>query len=591
MSVINAAQASTVIDLSHWKSGDSTIDKFQFIEDHTYKLAIDSIAESSDWISPESGVTNRGFSDYPSWITFDLNNPTDTDKKIVVEYVDASAETIDLYYRLKGSREDFNHEHFSYNAASEGRSVSFYRPAFSITVPANSNIEVFYRLFQGNVFPMHRFDTMRIWEEKAFYRTGNIELSLLMILLCTELSMGLATLIAYFSTRDRLFLYYTAFAFSAASLFASLSGIWGYFVMTEHYQLCMVVLQINICQITAILFVRKFLNIAEHLPKVNTFLLLVVAIDVIGVLLNLFGKPYLSRIIIDYTAIGYFILIPLGLYAHKKRVPHALLFSCSWLIFIVGMVLASLRYRGYIANTPLSEWLIYFGGFVEIFLLTTVLVLRFRHMQHEKLVIEREHRQHLVNAARVLEEKVNEQTQQLRIAKTRAEREARTDPLTGLPNRRSFFENAQAFLLRSRRKNDPSVYLLMIDIDHFKRINDTYGHAAGDAILHDVAKILKGVVRCTDLISRLGGEEFAIVMEGVTDSEAQKLTERLHFAIENNEFTHNQQVMSVTISIGSASWDQNLTLDQLMRKADNALYDAKSQGRNQIVYANPIALA
>jgi signal transduction histidine kinase/CheY-like chemotaxis protein/class 3 adenylate cyclase len=382
--LFHSAQAQPAIDLADWRSGDSTVDRFQFIEDSSHALTIDDVVNREDWQTPQAGVVNRGLSGSPSWIRIELINPKPGDQRVMLEYVDASVESIDLYYRLKGSGAPFERQTFVYNKPVEARPAAFYRPSFPIEVPAASTMEIYYRLFQGDYFPMHRFDSMRVWEEKAFYRAGHIEFALLMVLFCAELFMGIAALIAFVATKDRLFIYYAVFAVTAASLFSSASGVWGYLIASRHYELWMVVLQINICQITAMLFVRRFLQLAEHFPLIDKIILAVVAVDVLGVVLNLLGYPYLSRVIIDYTAYCYVLLVPLGIYAHKKGVQQALMFTCSWIVFIVGMALASLRYRGYIADTALNEWLIYFGGFVEVFLLTSVILFRVRSMQLDK---------------------------------------------------------------------------------------------------------------------------------------------------------------------------------------------------------------
>ncbi|EOD80349.1 GGDEF domain protein [Grimontia indica] len=584
-SVSGLVSAKTTIDLSQWESGGSTVDKFRFIDDPSHQLTIDDVASLADWQRPQKGVVNRGFSTLPTWISFRLSNPEPVSKKIIVEYVEPSVETIDFYSRLKSGEGTFTHQRFVYTQPTDSRPVSFYRPAFSVDVPPESEVEVYYRLFQGSDFPMHKFDSMRVWEESDFYHSTHVELSLLVILLCVEIAMGLSTLLAYFATKDRLYLYYTAFAFSAASLFAAFSGVWSYLIASQHYELWMVVLQINICQLVAILFVRHFLNVPEHLPRVDKVMLAVVAVVAVGVVLNLFGQPYLSRIIIDFTAIGAFSLIPLGIYAHKKKVPHALLFSGSWVFFAIGMALASARLRGYIADSAFAEWLIYFGGLIEVILLTTVMILRFRHMQREKQRIEDKHWKYLENAAHVLEERVKEQTKQLYEAKALAEKEARTDLLTGLPNRRSFFEGAQQFIERAKRNTSPSVHLLMIDIDHFKKVNDTHSHACGDAVLRHIGNILNHSLRKTDLLSRLGGEEFAVVMENTPEDAAQTMTERLRSAVEETDILFEDQFIHVTISVGMATWHHTQNLDQLLQNADHALYQAKREGRNRIVYA------
>jgi diguanylate cyclase (GGDEF)-like protein len=582
---VSSANELAAIDLSKHASGDSTVDQYQYyVQGFTERLELNDVLQIADWIQPQPSEVTHGFSDSPSWMKFSLANPTDKLKDIILEYVDASAQTIDVYYRKQGSNLHFQHMNFTFNAPIEDRPVAFYRPAFPLHVPAQEVYEVYIRIFQGNDFPMHSFTSMRIWDVKSFNRASHIEMVLLIILLCTEIFMGIATLIAFAFTRDTLFLYYAGFAFSGVLLFSGLSGVWSYFIVGSGFELWMVVLQISICQIAAILFVRRFLNIKQNLPWVDSLLLAIVWVGIIGVILNLTGSPYFSRIIIDYTAFAYLFLLPVGLNAQKKGVPHALLFTSSWLVFILGMAISSLRYRGYIADSFWTEWLIYFGGFIEAFLLTTVMALSMRDLFREKQVMENNHRIFLENSADELSKKVWEQTKLLQHAKDTAEEEARTDMLTGLTNRRSFFELAERFIERAKRSKHESLYLLTIDIDKFKVVNDTFGHAAGDAVLVEVAQTIQKITRSVDLVSRLGGEEFGVVMENESRGGVEELCERLREGIAQLQVRFEGNLIPVTISIGVACWAKDIPWNIFMQASDKALFKAKSQGRNCVVH-------
>jgi len=191
----------------------------------------------------------------------------------------------------------------------------------------------------------------------------------------------------------------------------------------------------------------------------------------------------MSRIIIDFTAIGYFFLIPIGLHAQRKGIPHAMLFVSSWGIFVIGMVMASARLRGYIPDSFASRWAIYIGGIIEVILLATIMVLYIRLLQKEKALAQQRHLKSLEQAASLLSVQVDEKTQQLIRAKEKAENEARIDMLTGLTNRRAFIEGANKYIARAKRNDEDSLYMAMLDIDYFKRVNDTYGHATGDSVL------------------------------------------------------------------------------------------------------------
>ena len=581
----STANASPSIDLSSHASGTATTDQYEYyVEDFTERLTIEDILEVEDWIKPGLGEVTHGFSDSASWMRFDLVNSTQNTKDLILEYVDASVETIDVYYRQRGSGLKFERLNFTFTDHPDNRHVPFYRPAFSLDIPPAETYEVYVRIFQGNDFPMHSFTSMRIWDEKPFYRAGQKQLVMLIVLLCTELFMVVATLIAFAATRDTLFLYYAGFAFSGILLFSGLGGVWSYFIAGGGFQLWMVVLQISICQVAAILFVRRFLNIKQHMPWIDAMLLAMVWVDLVGIILNLTGTPYFSRIIIDYTAFAYLFLLPIGIHAHRKGVPHALLFTSSWIIFILGMALASLRYRGYIADTFWAEWLIYFGGFIEVFLLTTVMALRMRDTFVEKQAIEENHRMFLENAADELSQKVHEQTQLLEQARDAAEAEARTDMLTGLTNRRSFFESAEQYLERAKRSQLNDLYLLTIDIDNFKTVNDSFGHAAGDTVLVEVAHTIEKVTRNVDMVARIGGEEFAVILENDNLGGVEELCERLRMAVAQLQVRFGNDVIPVTISIGVACWAQGMPWNILMQASDQALYKAKNKGRNCVVH-------
>ena len=132
----------------------------------------------------------------------------------------------------------------------------------------------------------------------------------------------------------------------------------------------------------------------------------------------------------------------------------------------------------------------------------------------------------------------------------------------------------------------PPVSLLMIDIDHFKKINDTYGHQAGDTVLSGLAGLIKEKLRETDLLARYGGEEFCLVATGTEQAGALVLAERVRALVEQASFLHDKTPITVTISIGISTWEASLKEDheELIRRADAALYRAKNQGRNRACF-------
>ena len=163
---------------------------------------------------------------------------------------------------------------------------------------------------------------------------------------------------------------------------------------------------------------------------------------------------------------------------------------------------------------------------------------------------------------------------------------ATTDELTNLYNRRHFLSLAEQTLSRSRRYNEP-LALLMCDIDFFKHINDTFGHAVGDQVLQQVADIIRSTLRDTDIAGRIGGEEFAIMLVQTNLNNAQEVAERLRQKIEESHIhLEDGQLVPLTISIGVSIPVYPLeTLATLLQHADQGLYQAKRSGRNKVCIA------
>ncbi|MEO6444870.1 MAG: sensor domain-containing diguanylate cyclase, partial [Gemmatimonadaceae bacterium] len=161
---------------------------------------------------------------------------------------------------------------------------------------------------------------------------------------------------------------------------------------------------------------------------------------------------------------------------------------------------------------------------------------------------------------------------------------AHTDPLTAVLNRRALSERLSAELERVKRY-ESTVSLLLIDIDHFKRVNDNYGHLVGDDVLMDVGALLQRAVRTVDVVARYGGEEFVIVLPETGEVGATVFAERVRELIEEHEFSHaGGRTLRLTASVGVATYTSPdlETVEDLLARADQGLYRAKAEGRNRV---------
>jgi diguanylate cyclase (GGDEF)-like protein len=193
--------------------------------------------------------------------------------------------------------------------------------------------------------------------------------------------------------------------------------------------------------------------------------------------------------------------------------------------------------------------------------------------------------QEALESARTYQAELEEHQSRLRRLNMQLHAQAITDPLTGLYNRLALTQQLNQAVARAKRADEP-ISLLLIDVDHFKSFNDTYGHLAGDDALRRLAEIIRSTAREADSAARYGGEEFVVVLPATAAEGAATVAERIRQAVQRAQWTHR----AITISIGVVTRQAGhlrCSAELLFEDADQALYRAKNDGRNRIVIAGP----
>lgn len=218
------------------------------------------------------------------------------------------------------------------------------------------------------------------------------------------------------------------------------------------------------------------------------------------------------------------------------------------------------------------------GSLILVFMYHRIRLERNRQHELENRVTER------TVELRSANEKMQEQLQKINVLQEKLHDEAIRDPLTGLFNRRYLDEILIREIARAQRGNY-DIGLMLLDIDHFKQINDLYGHAAGDLVLVTLSKHLKSKIRVADIPCRIGGEEFLLVLPGMSEEMTQQRAEEFRKHIEAMRIPHNGNSLKLTASIGVASYPKNgENWENLYHVADQALYRAKEKGRNRVEF-------
>lgn len=158
---------------------------------------------------------------------------------------------------------------------------------------------------------------------------------------------------------------------------------------------------------------------------------------------------------------------------------------------------------------------------------------------------------------------------------------AHTDPLTKTSNRAAFDDSLQREILLAKR-NSNYLSIIFFDIDHFKNINDTYGHECGDIALSSAASCIKDAVRGSDIVFRYGGEEFVILLSGTNKEGTKIIAERIRQKVEKHSIAYNMNIIKLTASMGVSTLRENDSKESFIKRADKAMYSAKANGRNQV---------
>jgi len=192
--------------------------------------------------------------------------------------------------------------------------------------------------------------------------------------------------------------------------------------------------------------------------------------------------------------------------------------------------------------------------------------------------------EHIINAVDVPNEDKMEVIKQINYMYSRTKYLSLTDELTELPNRRCFDNDFKKEFLRAQRYNN-NLTLVMFDIDHFKQINDIYGHPCGDFILKEISNAALQTFRKTDTVYRIGGEEFMVILTETDIKQSVIPLERFRKTIETLMPSYNGHSIKITVSIGACQYNENIkTIDEIIKNTDLALYNAKNSGRNKCVF-------
>ncbi|WP_228257367.1 diguanylate cyclase [Marinobacter sp. NP-4(2019)] len=557
--------------------------KFAWLEDVGTALSIDEVKALPEhrWQSFDpANVLNLGFSDGTFWLKVSV--PPELENRLLEVGYPLLDEVLVFWLRRgdvvqthrTGDRLVFNsrpvlHRHFVFPVPSDTEAVTAY-----VRVKTQGSVQIPIR-----VVPSEQF----LAEEQLSYGWQAVFLGIMV-------AMALYNFFVFLIVRHPTYLWYVLTVLAAAMVWLNFNGLlfqwlWPDMPILNRYVTAPII-SLNIA--FASLFTMSFLSLRRVSPLAFRLFQGVIALAVFTFLFGLFGSYQTSTIIVSAFGV---IVTPLawlvGLWVWRQGQILAGFYVLAWTPLLLGHLVLAVSKLGYLPSTFVTDFAPQFGVALEVILLSFALAYRInlerqrrQEAQEYALTVQRQ-------ATQMLETRVQERTEELERANEQLKAISLTDGLTQVANRRRFDERLAEEWKRASRQRHP-LSLLMLDIDHFKQVNDQLGHLVGDDCLVGVASLCANEIqRSGDLLARYGGEEFSVLLPATSGQGARNVAERLRKIIAENPVYPGDGAgpVKLTVSIGVATMtpDNNTGPEALIRRADEALYQAKETGRNRVV--------
>jgi len=553
----------------------------EFLEDSSTNLDLAAVRQRNDWQQQGEGAFNQGYSDSAWWLRFKLTNDADTgiERLLSLEYPVLG----DVQVHVVSDRNDRQFYQLGHNYPYNQRPVDHRFFVVPLEWQPGETLAVYIRVRSQTSVQV----PATLWEPDTFH-SHNMTANILQgIYFGALLVIAVYNLLLYFALGERNYLYYVGFVMSMALLMASLTGygfrhLWpGATVWNDQAILVFISGILGF----AGLFIRRFLELNRISVMLDRLALAFVVVSVVCVVLAFYLSYFtLIAVLIPLVVAGCIIAFVAGIYAWVKGQVTAKYFVMAWTFILVGGAILALSKGGVLPSNFFTDHAAQLGSMIEVVLLSFALAQRINVERQLRYQAQSETLETARRLNRELEERVQERTQELENLNEKLNELSVTDDLTGLRNRRFLDQQLEQEVGRAWR-SEHSLAVAMLDIDHFKPVNDTYGHQMGDECLRMVGEILRASLRSpSDTGARYGGEEFAMILPDTDYEDALAVVERVRARIHASPVEFDGVVLELTLSAGvtAHSVNESVTPDQLLMEADEALYHAKETGRNRV---------
>ncbi len=536
----------------------------------------DIVGKKANQFSQNQKVSiNYQFSSSTYWLRFSLQNSTDTTQTFYVDNKISWIDSIKFYQQNEDG--SFFHMEAGDLIPVKDRIVPHHNLVFPITLKAGEK-GTYHLEIQGQdalQLPLFLVSEDQLSKDTQ-YSTYAFGAFFGVILI-----MAIYNFFIFLFIKERVYLWYTLYVITYGLFSATVEGISFEFIWTESifWSERSVNLFLMGYFFFIILFTRAFLETKKNLPKVDVLLKLLAMITlIVGPSTLIISYPIAMQIGTYVATLIPFLLIGTGVVSYLNGTKMGIFYVIAWIPNSLLFLVYAFNFHGFIVYNNFTSNANDIGMLLEIMLLSLALAYRLRSLQKEKmkaneqLIIEQRAQTDRLNAM------VEERTRELQEKNKELEELSITDQLTGLFNRRKL-DNVFTSEIKRIQRYKHSLGIILIDIDNFKSINDTYGHQIGDNVLKTIADVLYENSRITDIKGRWGGEEFLIICPETDMNGVQNEAEKLRSKIESCQFP---TVKSCTASFGVACYSMGDKPEQIVARADKALYIAKDNGRNRV---------
>lgn len=574
-----------------------------YLEDPQHVYSIDQLLQTPQaWQAIERQSPNFGFTSSAYWFRFQVQNTTNETQQIYIELPTPILDDVQVY-RVR-QKHILEQHHVGDNLPFAQRPLIHQNFVMPFTLMPGDN-QMMVRIASAGTVE----GALLIWSPESFSTASDNDHLVQGIWIGIVGIMVVYNLFLYFFLRDKSYLYYVCFAFSYLMFQVCLKG-YGFAYLWQHslhWNSYAISTFIALSNLSAALLVISFLHLKQNNLVGYRLMSGMAAIGAVLLVLT-FILPYslTVRITSAMTVVSCILSLSLGYFAWFSGDRYAKYFCLAWTCAFGGVGILSAEKFGILTSNFWTANAGQIGVMMLVALLSLALANRFNREKELRLKAQdsslknekhaRRAQSQLLNAKenanRELERKVTERTQtleqalqELEQANKRLEVISTTDALTTIYNRGHFETRLEAEYKRAIR-HQHQLSIILCDVDHFKSINDNYGHKVGDECLKLIASIFKNrITRSGDIVARFGGEEFIVLLVDTPMSRAAHIAETLRLEVRNQQFKAGSKAIDLTASFGVAELNNSClaAAEQIVSHADIALYQAKNSGRDRVI--------